>query len=350
MTGEAHSRRRLSRKNTVGGLLSVAVVVIVFGFVLPRFADYGDVWHQVQTMSIYYAALLLAAEVVNLVTFAPPFMIAMPGMRVRQALELQYTGTAISYVVPLGGAVGMTVQYRMLREWGFTARASSRAMVVTAVWTNLVNLALPAIGLTWLTVGGEGGGGMILAAEVGTGLFIIMLGAFSMILWSDLGARVVALVAEGIGNAFRRLVRRPPRRTLVDTMIRFRADSTDLLKRKWLAVTVSNLVNVITMFGVLYVGLRSVGLTHGEISMAEAFAAWSLTRLLVAVPISPGGLGIIDVALTGALTGFGGPEAKVVAAVLLYRVATFVPPLVLGAAAMFTWRRHPEHHQPPPVM
>ena len=44
--------------------------------------------------------------------------------------------------------------------------------------------------------------------------------------------------------------------------------------------------------------------------MVEALAAWSLIRLLTAIPITPGGLGIVEVGLSAALVGFGGPQRR----------------------------------------
>jgi uncharacterized membrane protein YbhN (UPF0104 family) len=61
--------------------------------------------------------------------------------------------------------------------------------------------------------------------------------------------------------------------------------------------------------------------------------------LLVSVPITPGGLGVVELGLTGALVGFGGSNVRVVAAVLTYRFLTVVPSLLLGLAAAFTFRR-----------
>ena len=74
--------------------------------------------------------------------------------------------------------------------------------------------------------------------------------------------------------------------------------------------------------------------------MVEAFAAWALVRLLGSIPITPGGLGIVELGLTTALVGFGGDNAEVVTAVLDYRFLTIVPTLVLGLLAGATWKRH----------
>ena len=51
----------------------------------------------------------------------------------------------------------------------------------------------------------------------------------------------------------------------------------------------------------------------------------------------------MELGLTGLLVGFGGSNAAVVAAVLVYRFLTLVPTLVLGLLAAATWRRHRPH-------
>jgi uncharacterized protein (TIRG00374 family) len=86
--------------------------------------------------------------------------------------------------------------------------------------------------------------------------------------------------------------------------------------------------------------LHAVGVDNDEISIAESFAAWSLVRLIAAVPITPGGFGIVELGLSGSLIAFGGNQGEVLAAVLVYRFLTVVPPLVLGTLAAVTWRRH----------
>ena len=77
-------------------------------------------------------------------------------------------------------------------------------------------------------------------------------------------------------------------------------------------------------------------------SAGVAFAAWTLTRLLTAIPITPGGIGIVELGLTGALVAAGGQNDAVVAAVLLYRLLTWLPPILVGAPSAVFWRRlHP---------
>jgi uncharacterized protein (TIRG00374 family) len=93
---------------------------------------------------------------------------------------------------------------------------------------------------------------------------------------------------------------------------------------------------------VLLVTLRAVGIESDQVSIAESFAAWSIIRVLGGIPLLPNGIGVVEVGLTTALVGFGGDEARVVAAVLVYRFLTVVVPLVCGAIAAALWRRqHP---------
>src|SRR5436190_43988 len=98
-------------------------------------------------------------------------------------------------------------------------------------------------------------------------------------------------------------------------------------------------LKIVAVFAVLVVCLRTLGVGADEVTFTEAFAGWTFVRLLGSLPITPGGIGIVELGLTGALVGFGGANDEVVAAVLLYRVLTVVPTLVLGVVAGALWRR-----------
>jgi uncharacterized membrane protein YbhN (UPF0104 family) len=105
-------------------------------------------------------------------------------------------------------------------------------------------------------------------------------------------------------------------------------------------LTAATLVGHLTVFLLLLVCLRVVGVSGSEISLIQAFAAWSLVRILGALPITPGGVGIVEVGLSGALVAFGASNADAVAATLLYRALAVLPTLGLGMFAAVTWRRH----------
>jgi len=68
---------------------------------------------------------------------------------------------------------------------------------------------------------------------------------------------------------------------------------------------------------------------------------------VTAIPITPGGLGVMEVDLIGALGAVGqAPEASLVAAVLLFRFATFALPIPLGALGWVWWSTRQPVPQP----
>ena len=60
--------------------------------------------------------------------------------------------------------------------------------------------------------------------------------------------------------------------------------------------------------------------------------AYGAAQLAANLPITPGGLGVVEGSLTIGLVAYGGSEAASVAAVLVYRVLSFWAPLLIGWA------------------
>lgn len=71
------------------------------------------------------------------------------------------------------------------------------------------------------------------------------------------------------------------------------------------------------------------------------------------MPLTPGGLGVVEAVLIGGMVAAGGDKAKVVAAVLVYRALTWLLPVPLGVGTYLWWRRRsiarPAVEAPSPV-
>jgi uncharacterized protein (TIRG00374 family) len=321
-------------------VLTAAVVVAVFVFFLPRIADYRDVWDVLRELGWKDSLALSVATLLNLATFPPPWMAALPGLRYRQALVMTQASTALSIVAPAGAAVGMAASYSMLRSWGFASGPVGLAVAVTGMWNQFSNLAFPIVALALLTAAGEGHPALRTAALVGVVVLAVVLGAFGLVLSSAQRARRVGDVAARLGGWVRRFVRKGPVAWGGESFARFRSHTLGLLERRWHVITAATLVGHLTVFVLLLACLRAVGVSSSEISWIEAFAAWSLIRILGALPLTPAGVGIVEIGLTGALVAFGAANAEAVAATLLYRALTVFPTLVLGLLAVATWRTH----------
>ncbi len=129
--------------------------------------------------------------------------------------------------------------------------------------------------------------------------------------------------------------------------IKFRGRTELLVHARWLRITLTTLVSHLSLFLVLLLCLRFLGVTSAQVTWVEALAVFSFARLVTAIPITPGGLGVVEVALITGLAAAGGVRADVAAAVLLFRGLTYVLPIPVGLATYVfykrnhSWRRAP---------
>jgi putative heme transporter len=315
-------------------------VLATFVFFLPQIADYRDVWAVVKELSWPRFLALAAVTVLNLATFAFPWKAALPGLRFWPAFLMTQASTALSIVVPAGAAVGLASSYGLLRSWGFRGRDVGRAVTLTGLWNQFANLSYPIVAVFLLTSAGGDSPLLATTAFIGVAVLGIVVGAFVLVLASDRTATDVGDIAARGANWARGKIGRTPVWWGGPNFERFRRDTIELLRRRWHVLTLATLAGSLSVFLVLLVSLRALDVPEAEVSTVEAFAAWALVRLIASIPITPGGIGIVELGLTGALVGFGGSNAGVVAAVLVFRFLTIVPTLALGLIAVSTRRRH----------
>jgi uncharacterized protein (TIRG00374 family) len=341
--GDGHERTRTPKsrwRKIAGSVGGVAIVAVVFAVLLPRIADYADVWDVMTSLTGGELVALAVATAINVATYGPPWMAALPGLNYRQSMVLTQASTALSVAVPGGDAVGIAASYAMLRGWGFERSSVAVAVVVTGVWNQIVNVVLPVLALSLLLLSGGSSPLLLTAGLIGMAAIAALAVALALVLRGEPQARATGERTEWLANRGLRLARRRPREGWGEAVVRFRRDTIDLLARRWAVITVAAFVGHLAVFGVLVVSLRATGVDAGQVSWVEALAAWGLVRLLTAIPATPGGVGIVELGLSSALVGFGADNAEAVAAVLLYRVLTVVPTLVLGGVLGLTWRRH----------
>jgi uncharacterized protein (TIRG00374 family) len=320
-------------------LVALVLVLGVFGLVLPRVADYGAVWRVISNLSGRYVALLAGAALLNLLTFAPPWQAALPGLSFRNALVMSQASTAASNVLPGGDAIGIAFSYSMLRRWGFRMEQVTIATGAFTVWNQIANVSFAVVGVGLLALGGESNALLTTAALIGAVVLVAMLVAIGLVLRNERGALRIGALAERVANRLLALVRRAPRTGWDARLVTFRDEAIGLIRRRWLGLTLATLAGHLTVFLVLFVSLRAVDVPASHVSFVEVFAAWALIRIITTIPTTPGGLGVVELGLTGALVSFGGSQVDVVAGVLLYRVLTYVPPIALGGVFLLVWRR-----------
>jgi uncharacterized protein (TIRG00374 family) len=338
LTPARHDRRRI-----VGIVVGVAVVAFAFAYLLPKIADYGQVWAVVEHLSWWWVLALVVASACFILSNGLPWIVVLPGLGFLNALRMDLAGSALSQVLPGGLAVNAATQVGMLRSWGYEGRSVALAVSLTSIWNQLAVYAFPVLALVCLSFEGRHDGTLETVALVGLGVCVAIAAGLAIVLSSERLARSAGDWVAKAATWLRSLAHKGPVRWNGDAFGRFRREANDLLRHRSPALTVTTLVNQLTAFVVLVVALRAEGVGGSEVSIVEAFAAWSLVRALGSIPITPGGLGVIEVALSGALMGFGANNAQAVAATLVYRFMTFVPSVALGLVGGATYNfRNPK--------
>jgi putative heme transporter len=332
------------------GLLAVVVVAAIYLGVLPNLVDVSQVGATLRAMTWLELATLLVAAIWNLVSYLLPQLVAMPGLSPRQAALESHASTAVGNLLPAGQAVGLGVTYRFYTSYGFGGAPITLSLLVQGVWNNFMKLGMPIVALGLLVAEGDATGALAPVAVVGLVLFVVALAGFAFGLSGERRAARLGRALAGAAAAVRRVVRRPGRPDWERGAVAFRAQAITLLRGRWHWLTATTLVSHLSLFLVLVLALRHVGVSGSEVSWVEALAAFALVRLLSAFPVTPGGLGVVELGLAGALVLAGGQEAEVVAAVLVFRVLTFVLPIPIGGVTWWLWRRSAWYPSQHPVM
>ncbi|MDP3972280.1 MAG: YbhN family protein [Candidatus Nanopelagicales bacterium] len=337
--GKGMSRKRIIITTIVG----IVVMVGVFALLLPQVGSYEQAFAELGDMEWGWVVALIVACVVNLALYPFTVLVSVDGLGYWHGFVERQTGFLISCAIPGGGVFAVGAQYRILSGYGVPPSRSAAAVAADAIWTYLLTLSLPALGVLLLVIDGRGTAGYLSIAILGLLAVGISILVIITVLRSESGARRVGRLGERlIGPIGRRLGR--PDIDLTTPLVRFRDQANELATKRWGHLTITNFVAQTTPFLVLVCALGGLHAFDGDLSLAEVFAAYSIALLLVSIPITPGGLGTVDAALVALLIAFGLPGPQAVAADLLWRLVWFLPQILTGLASLVTHLVH-EHRK-----
>jgi uncharacterized membrane protein YbhN (UPF0104 family) len=344
------ARRARPVRRLLAGALSILVIGGVFGFALPRFASYGAVWASLQAMSLPWLGVIAATVLASLVTTWMMVAAVLPSLRLRDAATMNLGSSAVANSMPGGGAVAMGVSWSMLSSYGVGTGEYVRYTLVSGLWNVFVRLGLPAVALLVLVLTGGSGTASQAAAYTGAGVLVLLVVAFRVTMRSESFASLADRALARLVTAGCRLARRRPPRRASGLLLEFRAGAAGLLAQRGLRITATTVASHLTLWLVLLACLRAGGLTQAQVSWQASLAAFAFVRLLSVLPVTPGGLGVVEVGLTAPLVVGLGPAgaAKVAAAVLLFRTVTYLLPIPVGALAYLGWRHMRRRRRPVP--
>jgi putative heme transporter len=334
-------------RQIISALLSLLIVVAIFYFFLPQFANISSVWASVRDMTPVELGTLALAGVWNLATYGFVMVATMPGLTYPQAMVVTESSTAVSNTMPAGGAFGIGLNFAMYTSWGFSRSRATVSLLLCGIWNNFAKLGLPVLALALVALQGNPSGGRLLAGLAGIAGLAGAVVLFALMLRSEEGAYQFGVVAGRWASSVLRLVRRPPVHGWELATSKFRARTILLLRARWHWLTVATVVSHLSLYLVLLLALRNIGVSNRAVSWAEVLAVFSFARLVTAIPLTPGGLGIVEFALIAGLSAAGGDRARVAAAVLVFRALTYVLPIPVGLATYLFWRHNTSWRRPP---
>jgi putative heme transporter len=336
-------------------LLAVAVVAISFLYAIPKIANYSEVWTEIRDMTRLELLFLFAATALNLVTYWWANMVSIPNLGLWQAAVNNQTSTTVANTMPGGGYVSIAVSYEMYRAWGFSKTDVGLSVAVTSVLNIFAKLALPAIALLLIILSGRASASLVGASIVGILILAVAVVLFGLVMWKKRFARSIG---SGLGRAatwVARLLSRSRTFDWGDAAVRFRRTTIDFLVERWFWLTSTTILSHLSLYLVLLLALRFVGVSDAEVTWAQVLGVFAFGRLLTAIPITPGGLGIVEVAYIGGLilAGRGHADvpadvfhAQVTAAVLVFRALTYGIQIPLGALTYVVWRTNRSWRKP----
>lgn len=321
-------------------VVSLALAAAIFTYLLGSAADFSEVSAAIASMTGLELATLGLVATWNLVTYWMVIVAATPGLTYPQAAVLVESTTAVANSVPGGSAVAVGLTYSMLGSWGFSRSRSTLSLIVSGLWNNFAKLGLPVLALALLALQGDVNGPRVTAGLFGIAALVASITTFALILRRESFARRAGDGAAAWVSKVRRRLGKGPVEGWGDATVKFRGRTIGLVAHAWKRLTVATVVSHLSLFAVLLMALRHIGVANAEVHWTEVLAAFAFVRLLTAIPITPGGLGVVELGLIAGLTTAGGDEAEVVAAVLIFRGLTYLVPIPVGLLTYLFWRRN----------
>jgi uncharacterized membrane protein YbhN (UPF0104 family) len=324
--------------------VALAAVLLIWG--LPHFAktSWGEIWQVIRSIPLSHAVGFQCLMLLGLWSYTLTFTGSLPGLSHPKALVVNLCGSSVSNLLPGGGAVGLAATYAMCRSWGFSRRATSTSVIVTGVWNVLARIALPVVAIAVLYIGGVTlPVALTQLALAGLLAGVGLIAGFAAIMASERAAQTIGSAVDG---ALAPLLRRHQRtRTMsVQELVRdLRARINDVVANGWLKMS----LGMVGFFGAYYVLfvliMRDTGVT---LPLNLLFAAYAIGRLLTAVGITPGGVGITETATAAVLVGWGADPAGATAGIVLFSLFTHVMEIPLGALGWLLWSLSPKVEPP----
>ncbi|MQY05643.1 lysylphosphatidylglycerol synthase domain-containing protein [Actinomadura macrotermitis] len=259
---------------------------------------------------------------------------SLPGLTHPHAFLLNLVGSAVSNLLPFGGAAGVAATFVMARGWGHRGAAIAVSTLVTGVWNVLARLLLPAVAIIALLAAGQVPDRRVAAvAALGAAALLGAAGLAWPALRSERAARAV-------DRTLRRAAGRLPARPAAllaragGALLEVRARTAGVLRTGARGLTLGMVAYLALQAWLLQACLAAVG---ARIGLAETVAVFAINRMLTTAVVTPSGAGISETGTAALLVHFGVAGGPAAAATILYSFYTYAIEVPAGGLAWICW-------------
>jgi uncharacterized protein (TIRG00374 family) len=338
---DAAQAHPLTWKTLVKRALLVAVAGAAIYLVLPSLIAVLGAWPRLSTLNPAWFALALVAE---LASFTCNFALQRLALRTQgwfAVVTAGLSGNAVTDSLPGGDAAGAAVQFSMLTAAGFDTDTAVGGLTAFSLLGVGGLLALPLFALPVILAGAPASPGLVHTALLGIAGFVLyaIFGVIMLRTERPLAAlgRAAQSLWNGITRGRNRVTHghRPPVTGLDKRLLTQRDTIRAVLDKKWWQAVLLTAGRLGFDYACLLAALRATGADPRPSLVLLAYSAAEIVALL---PLTPGGLGIVEASLSGLLILAGVRPGYALLATLAYRVASYWLPLLAGPPAYVLYR------------
>ncbi len=318
-----------------------ATIVVLFFvaeyLILPDLANARHSLNLLGRVNIVWLVVGALLEALALVAYAElTNTVLSPGAPRRfQLFRVNMSSLAVSHVIPGGTAPGTAVAYRLLTTdlgvpgstaaFGLATQGVGSAVVLNGIFWLALLISIPLRGYNPL-YGFAAIAGVILLVLFAGAIFLLTRGQRRAIdVLVRLAAHLPRVTPERLTGLFQQIADR------LQVLLRDRALLVHALE--WAAL------NWLLDAASLWLFVFAFGHT---VSPVDLLVAYGLANILAVIPVTPGGLGVVEGVLIPTLVGFGTPAGIATLGVLSYRLVNFWLPIPLGGVAYLSLRFGPQ--------
>lgn len=318
-------------------IVTVGLMLFIFGVVLPQFIDYEAVFRAIGKISALDWLLLAVLTAFQFVPAGWLLQSSLPGSKLKQGVTIATVTSAVANIPP--GGLDIVVRYHMTRGWGFTPQAATTSTVLTWIFDTTAKLLMPVIAVLLLSLVRIRDDDLDFFAVLGLaivvgGAILITLGLRSSKFVSALGRLLTRFV-----HRLSRIFRRDWSVDLEQGLLSFRDQTAEVLKDRWHLGILSGLANQVVLFLVMLTAIRAVGLDSTVIGTTVVFAAVAAVAVVTTIPIfnAPGLNEALYISILSFASG-GGHADEIAAAVFVFRLVTWLIPIPVGGVSYTRWK------------